>query len=68
MSLIALSPEVRGVTLLGFCYPLEDEALSMSASRGISNMIMADHAEIHIRFGDLLVIRYWKKDVMPEVL
>jgi len=66
VSLLALSPGVEGITLRGFLYPLHDEALMMSESRGISNIISADPASICIRSGNLLVIRYWQKDVFPE--
>jgi thiamine pyrophosphokinase len=67
VSLLALCSKVEGITLQGFLYPLNDEALTMSASRGISNIISADQAVIHIRSGNLLVIRYWQKDTFPEV-
>jgi len=66
VSLIALSPGVDGVTLKGFLYPLVEETLSMSESRGISNIIQAGRASIRVRSGHLLVIRYWQKDVFPE--
>lgn len=67
VSLIALSPRVEGVTLDGFQYPLRDGTLTLSESRGVSNIIAQDRAAIHIRSGNLLVIRYWQKDVFPEV-
>jgi thiamine pyrophosphokinase len=66
VSLIALSPEVEGVTLQGFLYPLNEGILNMSESRGISNIIQAERARIRVRSGHLLVIRYWQKDVFPE--
>lgn len=65
ISLLALSARVEGVTLQGFRYPLHDETLVISESRGISNIITGDRASIHIRSGNLLVIRYWRKDVFP---
>jgi thiamine pyrophosphokinase len=68
VSLIALSPAVQGVTLAGFQYPLADETLSMSESRGISNIINEPVATIQVGKGNLLVMRYWKKDIFPEVL
>ncbi len=67
VSLIALSPEVEGITLAGFLYPLSDGTLTMSESRGVSNIIAGDRARIHIRSGNLLVIRYRQKDFFPEV-
>ena len=66
VSLIALSPGVEGITLDGFLYPLRNETLTMSESRGVSNIISNDRAGISIRSGNLLVIRYWQKDVFPE--
>jgi len=68
VSLIALSPRVEGITLDGFRYPLNDGTLTMSESRGVSNIIAGDRADIHIRSGNLLVIRYRQKDVFPEVI
>jgi thiamine pyrophosphokinase len=67
VSLLALGPQVDGITLRGFTYPLTDGVLTMSESRGISNVISADHASIHLRSGNLLVIRYRQNDVFPEV-
>lgn len=68
VSLIALTPVVEGVTLTGFEYPLTRESLTLSESRGVSNIISASPAFIHVETGHLLVIRYWRKDVFPEVL
>ena len=67
VSLLALSPQVKGITLRGFAYPLTDEALTLSESRGISNVISANRASVYVRSGSLLVIHYWQKDVFPEV-
>ena len=67
VSLIALSPQVEGITLDGFLYPLNDANLTMSESRGVSNIIAGERAGIHVRSGNLLVIRYRQKDVFPEV-
>lgn len=67
VSLLALSPHVGGITLRGFAYPLTDGVLTMSESRGISNIISADQASIRLRSGNLLVIRFRQKDVFPEV-
>lgn len=67
VSLLALSPRVEGVTLRGFLYPLSEETLLMAESRGISNVIDNTSAVIRIRSGNLLVIRFWQKDIYPEV-
>jgi thiamine pyrophosphokinase len=68
VSLLALSPEVTGINLTGFLYPLKEGTLVMGDSRGISNVINDARAGISVRQGKLLVIRYWKKDFFPEEL
>ena len=68
VSLLALSPEVTGITLTGFLYPLERGTLKMGESRGISNIINEDRASINVKNGKLLVIKYWQKDIFPEAL
>ena len=68
VSLIALSPEVTGINLAGFLYPLKEGTLVMDDSRGISNVINDSRAGISVRQGRLLVIRYWQKDIFPEAL
>jgi thiamine pyrophosphokinase len=68
VSLLALSPEVTGINLTGFLYPLKEGTLVMGDSRGISNVINDARAGINIRQGKLLVIRYWQKDFFPEAL
>jgi len=66
VSLVALSPQVEGVTLQGFLYPLIEGTLTLSESRGVSNIIQAEQSHIRVRSGNLLVIRYRQKDVFPE--
>ncbi len=68
VSLFAFSPQVEGLSLSGFVYPLKDAVLTMGESRGVSNIINEAHAKISVRAGNLLVIRYWQKDVFPEAL
>lgn len=68
VSLIALSPQVEGITLRGFLYPLDDAILRMGESLAVSNIIIEAEAKISARSGSLLVIRYWQKDIFPEVL
>lgn len=68
VSLLALDSHVNGVTLKGFQYPLDNETLGMSSSRGISNIIAGSPATIHVDSGSLLVIRYWQKDFFPEAV
>jgi len=68
VSLIALTPVVEGITLAGFEYPLTHECLTLTESRGISNVVASSPASIRVGSGILLAIRYWQKDVFPEVL
>jgi thiamine pyrophosphokinase len=57
VSLIPVTPTVRGVTLQGLSYPLEDHTLEMGTTLGISNYFSESWAQIKIRSGTLLVIR-----------
>jgi thiamine pyrophosphokinase len=68
VSLIALSPQVEGITLRGFLYPLDDATLRMGESRAVSNIIKEENATLSVRSGNLLVIHYWQKNVFPEAL
>jgi thiamine pyrophosphokinase len=68
ISLIALSPEVTGISLHGFQYPLDNAILEMNKPRGISNIVIAAPATINVDSGNLLVIRYWQKDIFPEAV
>jgi thiamine pyrophosphokinase len=56
ISLIPFSGEVRGVTLRGLKYPLNDYTLGGFCSLGISNEIVAEEAYIGFTAGLLLVI------------
>jgi thiamine pyrophosphokinase len=68
VSLFAFSPQVEGLSLSGFVYPLKDAVLTMGESQGISNIIDEGHAKISVRVGNLLVIRYWQKGIFPEAI
>ena len=67
VSLIALTSVVEGITLSGFEYPLTDESLTMAESRGISNVVTGSPASIRVGNGNLLVVRYWRKEIFPGV-
>jgi len=56
VSLLPYSGEVKGVTLKGFKYPLEDFTMGSFSSLGISNEIVEEKAEILFEEGVLLVI------------
>ncbi|MFD2368511.1 thiamine diphosphokinase [Brevibacillus sp. GCM10020057] len=57
VSLLPLSPEVTGITLTGFQYPLENATLRIGDTLGISNVLTADAGTISVRSGLLLVIK-----------
>lgn len=56
VSLLPYSGEVKGVTLKGFKYPLENFTMGSFSSLGISNEIVEEKAEILIEEGILLII------------
>jgi len=66
VSLLALTPEVTGIILSGFLYSLENGTLKMGESRGVSNIVNQVQAGIQIEKGNLLVIKYHRKDFFPE--
>ncbi|MDG0812927.1 thiamine diphosphokinase [Cohnella rhizosphaerae] len=57
VSLLPLTPEVTGVTLTGFAYPLNEATLRHGMSLGVSNLLTAEEGLISLRSGSLLVIR-----------
>ncbi|GGE16759.1 thiamine pyrophosphokinase [Marinithermofilum abyssi] len=57
ISLLALSDTVKGVTLKGFLYPLEDAVLLRDTPLGISNELVEGKGHIQIKEGKLLVIQ-----------
>lgn len=56
VSLIPADSAVRGVTLRGFYYPLENEDVFLGTTRTVSNRITADKATVTVREGTLLII------------
>ena len=56
VSLIPFTPQVTGITLTGFRYPLDHAVLECYHSLGVSNEIAAEQAEISFQDGVLLVI------------
>ena len=56
ISLIPIGCDAEGITTTGLRWPLMDDALSGSASRGISNELVADCAEISVTAGTILVV------------
>ena len=62
VSLIPLTETVTGVQTQGLEYPLDDETLSISKTRGISNVMLGKSAAIQIRDGILLCIHSRKNN------
>lgn len=56
VSVIPISPEVKGLTMIGFLYPLTDKTVYQGSSLTVSNQITEDTAEITVETGRLLVI------------
>ncbi len=56
VSLIPFTPEVKGLCLTGFVYEVEDLNLESGTSRGISNEIRDERADIEFQSGILIVI------------
>lgn len=56
VSLIAWGMPAKGVTTTGLKFPLNREPLYPDQTRGISNIMLLDHAEIKITQGNLLCI------------
>jgi len=57
VSLLPFSPEVTGITLTGFQYPLEQATLRWGESLGISNVLVEETGMIEMKSGYLLVIK-----------
>lgn len=56
VSLLAASDCVQGITTEGFYYPLQNENLSIGDVRGISNVIISEHASVTVESGLLFCI------------
>jgi len=62
VSLLPLSPLVRGITTTDLKFPLIDESLEFSRSRGISNVMLSSTATIEVTSGALLCVHIRKED------
>ncbi len=56
VSLIPLTERVEGIVTRGLKYPLRNETLYRDSSRGVSNVLMAEQAEIMFNQGMVLVV------------
>ncbi|MFA4133521.1 MULTISPECIES: thiamine diphosphokinase [unclassified Brevibacillus] len=57
ISLLPFTPEVTGITLTGFLYPLKDATLRIGDTLGISNLLTEQTGTITIQTGKLLVVK-----------
>lgn len=56
LSLIPLTNQVKNIKTIGLIYNLLGENLNIGATRGISNIVLDNHAEISVSNGKLLII------------
>ncbi|NPV78687.1 MAG: thiamine diphosphokinase [Firmicutes bacterium] len=56
LSLIPMTPQVKGVTTDGLAYPLHDAVLSFGSSLGVSNVFTSQSATIRVTSGLMLAI------------
>ena len=57
VSLLPFGGDAIGVSTAGLEYPLRDETLFIGPARGVSNVILADHARVTLRAGMLACIQ-----------
>lgn len=58
VSLLPWGGDTKGVSTEGLEYPLNNEALFFGPARGVSNVMLDEHATITVQEGLLLVIHY----------
>jgi thiamine pyrophosphokinase len=56
VTLLAVTPVVRGIATSGLLYPLVGESLARGDSRGVSNVLLAGSAVVTIERGVLLLV------------
>jgi len=56
VSLIPLGRDALGVTATGLEWPLRDDTLYFGRARGVSNVLIADRAQVRVRQGLLLCV------------
>ncbi len=57
VTLLALNGPALGVTTDGLLYPLADERLDPSSTRGVSNELVGETARLHVREGVVVVVQ-----------
>lgn len=66
VSLIPLSAEAAGITTEHLEYPLDDETLFFGSTRGVSNVMLGEHAAITLRRGRLACVLI-RESAQPSV-
>lgn len=56
VSLIPIDESVTGISTTGLAYPLQDAVLALGESRGISNVMLGERANVSLKTGMLLCI------------
>ena len=59
VTLLVVHPEGVRVETRGLAYPLRDEVVYRSSTRGVSNITVGDEFEVRVAGGVLLVLREW---------
>ena len=62
VSLIPIGGDATGVSTTGLEYPLNNETLYLGGSRGVSNLLVGETAEIHVQKGTLLCFVFDPQD------
>ncbi|SDH42098.1 thiamine diphosphokinase [Alteribacillus persepolensis] len=57
VSIIPISEKVKGLSLKGFVYPLDNACLERGQTLGISNQIKGAYGEITVKSGHILVVK-----------
>ncbi|WP_156289024.1 thiamine diphosphokinase [Oceanobacillus salinisoli] len=57
VSFIPFTPEVEGITLTNFYYPLEDKTISWGSTQCISNQLISNYGTFFYRKGILIVVK-----------
>lgn len=60
VSLIPLDQRVEGVTTEGLEFPLDDETLERGSTRGISNVMLHERAQVLSTYGALLIVHLFQ--------
>jgi thiamine pyrophosphokinase len=59
VTLLVVHPEGARIATQGLAYPLRDEVVYRSSTRGVSNVALGDLFEVRVDGGVLLVLREW---------